>query len=266
MEEKKKNQLFMGIGTGILIISYVIYIIAYIKQTTEELAEGFFIFTAIFTTLWALVTTIIFFVLMKDFTFQNPSGKVWLWLGLGIGAFALGELLWTIYTVIGEDPFPSIADIFYLLGYPLLFFGLIKQVNLNKVEIPIKEKNVILTITLAVTILSFVIMILPIIQSYDAEELTFLELVITVLYPILDIILTPIAFIIFFKFKGGEFGKSWFLISLGFIIMIAADLVYGFEAYLVWDNAFFIYDQLYNLSYFLYAIGALQIHASLKSI
>jgi hypothetical protein len=266
MEEKNKTTLFIITGIVVLALSILIYILAFIKLQAGELSENFEFYTAIFTTVWALISTIIFSIVMKDFTFANPSGKVWAWLGLGVLFFFLGEFCWTLFIGMGIDPFPSIADIFYIIGYPFLYIGLISQLRLNKVEILPKEKSVTILVSAIVLTISSVIMIVPVYQSFVAEEITLAEMVITIIYPILDIVLTPFAVIIFFKFKGGEFGKSWLLISIGFIIMIAADLLFGWGYYLEIDNVFFLFDHFYNLSYFLLAIGAYQIHSSLKSI
>ena len=39
-------------------------------------------------------------------------------------SFVAGDLLWNWYEIIGEDPFPSIADVLYLAGYPFIALGL----------------------------------------------------------------------------------------------------------------------------------------------
>lgn len=266
MDEKKKTKTFIGSGIIALIISIIVYIIAYIQYNNGELDENFEFYTALFTTIWSFLAMTIFFLLMKDFTFSNPSGKVWAWMGTGILFFMLGEVCWTVFLGEDIDPFPSIADVFYFIGYPFLYIGLIRQLKLNKVDIDPKEKSVTIGVTLIVLAISSIIMIVPVAQSYIAGDTTLFEFIFTIIYPILDIILTPFAVIIFFKFRGGDFGKSWLMISFGFIIMIAADLLFGWGYYLEIENIFFIFDHLYNITYFLLAIGALQIHSALKSI
>ena len=42
----------------------------------------------------------------------------WLILALGQLAFVFGDIIWTSYAALGQDPFPSLADALYLLGYP----------------------------------------------------------------------------------------------------------------------------------------------------
>ena len=56
----------------------------------------------------------------------RPIGHAWLLFGLGIGAYLVGELGEAFYTlVLGiSNPFPSVLDVFYLAGYPLLIAAL----------------------------------------------------------------------------------------------------------------------------------------------
>src|SRR5262252_7721537 len=49
----------------------------------------------------------------------------WLLMAAGQALFVAGDLLWNWYEVIGEDPFPSLADVLYLAGYPFIAVGLL---------------------------------------------------------------------------------------------------------------------------------------------
>ncbi|MBN1536144.1 MAG: GGDEF domain-containing protein [Anaerolineales bacterium] len=50
----------------------------------------------------------------------------WLILGLAALSNIIAESIWYYYeTILGIDPFPSIADLFYLLFYPLTLFGVL---------------------------------------------------------------------------------------------------------------------------------------------
>jgi hypothetical protein len=52
--------------------------------------------------------------------------RAWFLLGLGSFSFWLGNVTWTyLENVLQVQPFPSIADIFFLGSYPLLLWGLL---------------------------------------------------------------------------------------------------------------------------------------------
>ena len=53
------------------------------------------------------------------------GGRPWVYVGLGMTAWVVGDLVWDGYAVAGlVRPDVSFADLFYLAGYPLLAFGL----------------------------------------------------------------------------------------------------------------------------------------------
>ncbi|MFI1994812.1 putative bifunctional diguanylate cyclase/phosphodiesterase [Actinoplanes sp. NPDC020271] len=49
----------------------------------------------------------------------------WYWFAAGQAASVVGDLVWEYYRyVLDQDPYPSVADAFYLAGYPMLAAGL----------------------------------------------------------------------------------------------------------------------------------------------
>jgi hypothetical protein len=61
-----------------------------------------------------------------DRKFDPRLRRGWLFLSLAIFFNMLGEALWMYYeSYLGIDPFPSLADVFYLLYYPLMLGGLL---------------------------------------------------------------------------------------------------------------------------------------------
>ncbi len=61
-------------------------------------------------------------VLAGVWIYRPRKKSPWLCLAAALGLFSAGDMVWTWYTtVVGEEaPFPSVADAFYLAGYPLL--------------------------------------------------------------------------------------------------------------------------------------------------
>jgi diguanylate cyclase len=53
------------------------------------------------------------------------GGRSWVYVGLGLTCWVVGDFVWDGYTVAGiARPDVSLADVFYLVGYPLLALGL----------------------------------------------------------------------------------------------------------------------------------------------
>ena len=56
---------------------------------------------------------------------RTPMRRAWAWLAAGAVAYLLGDTLWAILELTGgEPPDVSVADLFYLLFYPLAMLGL----------------------------------------------------------------------------------------------------------------------------------------------
>ena len=55
---------------------------------------------------------------------RPAAAGAWLLIAAGLTLWTCGDVLWTVYTLLGRDPFPSAADLFYLAGYPFLAVGL----------------------------------------------------------------------------------------------------------------------------------------------
>src|SRR5215471_2543056 len=52
---------------------------------------------------------------------HRPDRPVpWLLMAAGQALFVAGDLLWNWYEIVGESPFPSLADGLYLAGYPFM--------------------------------------------------------------------------------------------------------------------------------------------------
>jgi signal transduction histidine kinase len=111
----------------------------------------------IFLTVWYLFTSRQDFVHLafSDLTFLITSGlaaavclqvglrtstssRTWLYLGLGSLAWFLGQVVWTFYDLaLGmPPPYPSLADVGYLMLYPLFATGLILQIRANSSGTP----------------------------------------------------------------------------------------------------------------------------------
>src|SRR3954453_16235559 len=62
----------------------------------------------------------------------RPSLRLpWYLFGAGLLAFSVGDVLFNVYAFVwhSDPPVPSVADIFYLAGYPFLTAGLILLVR-----------------------------------------------------------------------------------------------------------------------------------------
>ena len=55
---------------------------------------------------------------------RSRTRLAWLLIAAGQASWALGDVVWTTIDMTGGTPYPSVADILYVVGYPLLAVGL----------------------------------------------------------------------------------------------------------------------------------------------
>lgn len=159
------------------------------------------------------------------------SKKSLVFLVLSFCSWFAAEQMWNLYEhVLFIDPYPSIADLFYIIAPIFMFISLV--IFLKPLRDHIKKKHIAFAIIVSTSIL---IPILAITFQANIETESF-EIAVALIYPIVDaILLIPaiISIILSFKINKNSF---WTLILIGIVSFIIADNLY---LILVIDDAYF---------------------------
>ena len=177
-------------------------------------------------------STILTIKLYKQKHFQS---KAFLFFTIGVLFWFIAEQIFTVYTYVYDvDPFPSIADIFYLGAYP--FFIAFFLISLKPIQ-----KSITTKIWLFSFLLSFAFLIPSFLASYNSLEETEggldpVSKSIVLSYPILSSLqLAPAIIGIMFMTKK-EISYSWMLLLFGFLIYSISDTFYLFSEL---DNSYY---------------------------
>jgi hypothetical protein len=193
---------------------------------------------------------------LATFSRKDKQRAGWILLTVGIALYFLGEASWGyIELVMGiEVPFPSIADLFWLVAYAPLFAGLLLIYRRLSVKLTAYERAIFVGCGLFLIFISFAFLLRPIIQSTDIGAMEkFLDLA----YPTLDIFLALPALAVLLIYGRGLLGRTWLLIGLGFLFFTVADLLFS---YLTWTEKFrtgSLVDLLWLAGYVLIAVSAI---------
>ena len=191
---------------------------------------------------------------------QGPIDKsVYKWFSLAIGIFLyfLGELTWMIYeAVLSKDPYPSVADAFWLLGYIPLFIGLMYAIRETRVSFFSARTPLLCLVAGTIIAASFVFLMRPILAS---TEISSLEKLFDLAYPILDLLLIIPTLTILVFYEGGLLGKPWLFILAGFISFAIGDSLFSYFSWIgIYELLpFRLIDLLWLVGYLAIALGAI---------
>jgi diguanylate cyclase (GGDEF)-like protein/PAS domain S-box-containing protein len=159
-------------------------------------------------------------------TVRNGSARrlPWLLVAVALATFVTGDVLYDVLTDVlhQSNPFPSAADAFYLVTYPLMAAGLVFMVRARTWERETGALLDALIVTTGCALLSWIFLIQPYV---DAPDMSLFEKVISIAYPLGDIaILCVLARLLS---AGGRRNGSLNLLTVGAGGLLAADVAYG---------------------------------------
>jgi diguanylate cyclase (GGDEF)-like protein/PAS domain S-box-containing protein len=157
---------------------------------------------------------------------NRPSRRLpWILVASALATFAAGDTSYNVLTQYFHEanPFPSIADGFYLVTYALFAAGLLVMIRSRRAETDWGPLLDALIVTAGCGLLSWIYFIHPYVHAAD---MTVLQKVLSIAYPLGDILI--LAMLARLLAAGGRRNKSLALISFGAIGLLAADSVYGY--------------------------------------
>ena len=177
-------------------------------------------------------------------------------LGMGILCYVLGQMYFTFYDLVLQQipPFPSIADVGYLMEYPFFLLGILL---LPARPIPVASRARIaldgLMIMTAALTFSWYFILGPVIQQGGG---TVLAKAISAAYPLADIVL--IACLLILALRPGEHALrvAAYLLALGLLFVVVLDSIYGYQTLNDLYVTGTILDVGWPLAYMLIGLGA----------
>lgn len=155
------------------------------------------------------------------FGLGGTHGIAWFsFAGFAVSWF-VAEMLWAHQElVLQADAFPSMADVFYLVGYPFLLMFFVSYLQPVRAGITRKIFAISCMISVGVLIPSLYLVL------RNAENPGDLETMLGAVYPVFDsmvIIPAILGVVLFFK---GQVNLMWTLICLGILLVFVADTAF----------------------------------------
>jgi len=200
----------------------------------------------------------------------NPVRPTWMFLAVGITGFFLGQATLAFYQlVLGVAvPFPSLADVFFLLAYPLLILGFVTAIlAYEKVGFPIGTSSERWALALLAGIV-FAMAGVYVLRPILAAPISPLERFLNAAYPALDlVILVPVLILmrIALRFRGGSVVRVWTAVLLGFCFMCVGDVLFAYFSGMGQERLGSLVDLMFVWAYISVSRGAVEQHRLLTS-
>ena len=184
-------------------------------------------------------------------------GKAWVFFAIFAVSWSAGEIIWALDELVYKnDPFPSSADFFWMVGFPAYFLFAIMY--LGPFRDSISKKTTLISASVCAPLMGFLVYC-----AITKSTFPLFETVLLTAYPIGDVLClvpTIIGLALFFK---GQVSFTWLLLLVGMLCFVVADSGYQILsqsdqyytghpidiAYL-WAYAFFVFGAYHHIKIF----------------
>jgi hypothetical protein len=173
---------------------------------------------------WGLIGLSGVVAIVAGVVINRPSRKApWLLLAAALASFAAGQVSFLLAQMLGAQlPFPSFADVLYLLTYPLYAAGLLIFIRWRTPDRDRRSLIDALTLTAGLALLSWIYLVLPYVHN---PALSWLQKSVAIAYPLGDVLV--LAMIARLLAPGTARARCVQLLTLGAIGGLAADVSFG---------------------------------------
>ena len=188
----------------------------------------------------------------------NPARQPWFLLGAGLAAMSIGQAILVSYQFMtSKTPFPSPADFWFVLAYPLIIFALV-QFALTYSRGGFATGNLKVFAVVIFVIAGAIAW--PILQPVAHMPAAPMEKALNLVYPSLDLLLmVPIAVLlrITSRFRGGAVWPIWLSLLMGFVFTAAGDILFAYLSALGHNELDALIHAMFIIAYGNLAWGAL---------
>lgn len=163
---------------------------------------------------------------------ESTLSRIWLFFTLGMSFWFLSELSWAILTLAFNipNPYPSIADLYRLIGYAAFFSALFVYIGIFHTVI--SGKIVALTTAVTLPTSAGIIPSILLLARGKTSIINTTTLFVTVAYPLFDLLLFATAMLGLLAFTmtplRGRVKGAWLLLNAGILMNVFGDLLLSY--------------------------------------
>ncbi|MGO9487538.1 MAG: hypothetical protein ACLQBB_00750 [Solirubrobacteraceae bacterium] len=157
---------------------------------------------------------------------QPVDRAAWVAMAVAMLSWTLGTVLWEIqYSGVVRPPYPSDADVLWLLWYPLTAVGIALMIKARVARFDLASWMDGFVVMLLVLAAAFPLTLNPVVQYFGSDQLAGL---VDISYPLLDTLLLG-AILGTFALMAWRPDPAWVLIALGVAAMTIGDAAFAVQ-------------------------------------
>lgn len=158
--------------------------------------------------------------------YEPRARRAWVAFGLAMAVWCVGTIAWSIvYGDQSHPPYPTVADIFWLLWYPLTVIGIVLLIRVRFQRFELHRWMDGVAVVLIVLVAGFALVVQPIAET---TTLGWLATIVDFSYPVLDVLLIG-AVLGVYGLLGWKPDAMWVLIGCGILAMTSADAAFAVQ-------------------------------------
>jgi len=233
------RKVFPNTSTILLAVVYLASIIWFflLDKNGDEVALSNYLYTLLqgIIPIWGGLYG---FVLAKKWGgFSSVVGKFQIFCSAGLVSWGIGSLIFVgYYNLIMhiEVPYPSLADLAYILSWPLWGVGMVYLSRATGVKTALHNlynKFFVLIIPVVVIIASYYLLVEVARDGVISSSEDFVKIFFDLAYPAGDVVILTLATVIYglsFKYFGGTYRFAIYVLLFGFFINYCADFSFSY--------------------------------------
>ncbi len=163
---------------------------------------------------------------------ESTLSRIWLCFTVGMSFWFLSQLSWTIQTLVFNirNPYPSIADVYRLVGYSALFGAIF--VYMGVFQPVISKKIIAAAVTVTLPTSAGIIPSVLLATRGMVSQVNPATVLVSIAYPLFDLLLlgqAMLGLLVFTTTKlKGRVGTAWLLLNAGILMNVFGDLLLSY--------------------------------------
>jgi hypothetical protein len=158
--------------------------------------------------------------------FEPTARRAWLAFGAAMSVWCLGNITWSlVYGGQAHPPYPTFADVLWLLWYPLMIVGIVFLIRVRFQQFELHRWMDGIAVTLIVLVAGFALVVQPVVEH---SLQSWLAVIVDFSYPVLDVLLIG-AILGVYGLLGWKPDAMWLLIGVGILASTIGDAAFAVQ-------------------------------------